>query len=93
MPLSFSHILSSLGHSNLLVKSIQDYSLIVIHYSCPKVRRITVSVLPLSFTLPDQRKLIIPSAGSQFCFDENQLAFLIRLAVNYLLAKMLFYFH
>ena len=52
-----------------------------------------MSVLPLSFTLPDQRKLIIPSVGSQFYFDENQLASLIRLAVNYLLAKMLFYFH
>ena len=93
MPLSFSHILSSLEHSNLLVKSTQDYLLIEIHYSYPRAQRISLSVLPLSFTLPNQRKQITPSVGSQFSFDVNRLAFLIRLDVNYWLAKMLFDFH
>ena len=83
MPLSFSHILSFLEDSDLLVESAQDYSLIEIHYSCPQARRIIVSVLPLSFTLPNQRKQITPSVGSQFSFDVSRLAFLISLAVNY----------
>ena len=93
MPLSFSHTLSSPEDSDLLVESAQDYSLIEIHYSCPQARRIIASVLPLSFTLLNQRKLITPSVGSQFSFDVNRLAFLIRLDVNYWLAKMLFDFH
>ena len=93
MPLSFSHILSSLEHSNLLVKSTQDYLLIVIHYSYPRAQMINLSVLPLSFTLPNQRKQITPSVGLQFDFDENQSALLIGLAVSYWLAEMLFYFH
>ena len=93
MPLSFSHILSSLEHSNLLVKSAQDYLLIEIHYSYPRAQRISLSVLPLSFALPNQRKLITPSVDSQFSFDESRLAFLIRLDVSYWLAKMLFDFH
>ena len=93
MPLSFSHILSSLAHSNLLVRSTQDYSLIEIHYSYPEAQRITVSVQLLSFTLPNQRKQTTPSVGSQFDFDENQSALLIGLAVSYWLAEMLFYFH
>ena len=93
MPLSFSHTLSSPEDSDLLVESAQDYSLIEIHYSCPQARRIIASVLPLSFTLLNQRKLITPSVGSQFDFDENQSALLIGLAVSYWLAQMLFYFH
>ena len=64
MPLSFSHILSSLKYSNLLVESAQDYSLIEIHYSYPEAQKIIVNVLPLSFALPDQRKQITPSVGS-----------------------------
>ena len=93
MPLSFSHILSSLAHSNLLVRSTQDYSLIEIHYSYPEAQRITVSVQLLSSTLPNQRKQITPSVGLQFDFDESQLASLIGLVANYWLAKKLFYFH
>ena len=92
-PLSFFHILSSLEHSNLLAKSNQDYLLIEIHYSYLRAQRISLSVLPLSFTLPNQRKQITPSVGSQSSFDVNRLALLIRLDVNYWLAKMLFDFH
>ena len=83
MPLSFSHILSSLEYSNLLVESAQDYSLIEIHYSCHQAQKIIVNVLPLSFALPNQRKQITPSVGSQFGFDEMQSALLIGLAVSY----------
>ena len=93
MPRSFSHTLSSLVHSNLLLNSTQDYSLIEIHYSYPDAQMITVSVQLLSSTLPNQRKQITPSVGLQFDFDENQLASLIGLVVSYWLAEMLFYFH